>query len=110
DVRGVAIDQLGGGSGACEGGGSDGRSGDSGEAAHTLRIDVSLAFSSPERGTLGTLQPVVRRLTLIALAAALVASATAGASDRLDVNATNVRLAVNKSGIALVTYRARSRT
>src|SRR5256885_13857635 len=52
----------------------------------------------------------VRRLTLIALAVALVAPTAASASDRLDVNATHVRLAVNKSGIALVTYRARGRT
>jgi hypothetical protein len=52
----------------------------------------------------------VRRLTLIALAVALVAPTAASASDRLDVDATHVRLAVNKSGIALVTYRARGRT
>ena len=51
----------------------------------------------------------MRRLTLIALAAALLAPAPAVASDRLDVDASNVSLAVNRSGIALVTYRARGR-
>src|SRR5213078_2070103 len=38
------------------------------------------------------------------------APCTASASDRLDVNASHVRLAVNKSGLAMVTYRARGRT
>ena len=53
-----------------------------------------------------------RSLVLAALAAAAfaVAPATASASELIDRNAQNVRLAVNPKGQALLTYRARGRT
>jgi hypothetical protein len=53
----------------------------------------------------------MRRLVVLAVAVAVSgSSAAAYASERVDVNATSVRLAVNRSGTALVTYRARART
>ena len=53
-----------------------------------------------------------RSLVLAALAAAAfaVAPAAASASELIDRNAQNVRLAVNPKGQALLTYRARGRT
>ena len=51
-----------------------------------------------------------RLAALVPLVVVLAAPCTASASDRLDVNASHVRLAVNKSGLAMVTYRARGRT
>jgi hypothetical protein len=58
-------------------------------------------------GRKGTL---VRRLFAIALALALAGGAsTAHASQRVAQNATNVRLAVNARGVAMVTYRAKGR-
>jgi len=54
---------------------------------------------------------VIRRLVIFALVAAVTAGGSAArASERVDVNATGVRLAVNPRGVAMVTYRARGRT
>ena len=54
---------------------------------------------------------VVRRLIIVALTAAVAGGgAAARASERVDVNATAPKLAVNSRGTALVTYRARGRT
>jgi hypothetical protein len=54
---------------------------------------------------------VVRRLIIVALTAAVAGGgAAARASERVDVNATAVKLAVNSNHTALVTYRVRSRT
>jgi len=54
---------------------------------------------------------VVRRLIIVALTAAVAGGgAAARASERVDVNATAQKLAVNSRGTALVTYRARGRT
>jgi hypothetical protein len=52
----------------------------------------------------------VVRLLGIAAAILSLASAPALASERVDVDASGVRLAVNERGVALVTYRARGRT
>src|SRR5438093_9032477 len=53
---------------------------------------------------------LTRHVTVIVLAGALLGGGpTAGASERVDVNATGVRLAVNARGVAMVTYRARGR-
>src|SRR4051794_30889343 len=54
----------------------------------------------------------VRRplLAAFALFILLLNSSPAAASERVDVNATGVRLAVNAAGTGLVTYRARGRT
>jgi hypothetical protein len=52
----------------------------------------------------------VRWIAVVAALFVLAVPAGAAASDRLDVNASHVRLAVNKRGLALVTYRARGRT
>ena len=52
-----------------------------------------------------------RLLMIIALLVALAGSvSTARAGERVDVNATGVRLGVNVRGVAMVTYRARNRT
>ena len=51
----------------------------------------------------------IGRLSAVVLIA-LVSSSPAQASERVDVNASGVRLAVGVSGRALVTYRARGRT
>jgi len=54
---------------------------------------------------------LIRRLVIVALAVAVAgAGSPAHASERVDVNATGVRLAVNARGVALVTYRTRGRT
>jgi len=54
----------------------------------------------------------MRSLIVIALVAAALAvvAPSAVASERVDVNATGVRLAVNARGTAMVTYHARGRT
>jgi hypothetical protein len=53
---------------------------------------------------------VSRRLTLVvAVATVLLVPSTALASEIIDRNATNVRLAVNGSGEAMVSYRVRGR-
>jgi hypothetical protein len=53
----------------------------------------------------------MRRLLMVAIAAAVMGgSAAAYASERVDVNTSGVRLAVDAGGLALVTYRARGRT
>src|SRR4029079_17598229 len=53
----------------------------------------------------------MRRLIIVALTAAVDrGGAAARASERVDINATGVKLGVNSSGTALVTYRARGRT
>ena len=54
----------------------------------------------------------MRSLIVIALVAAALAvvAPPAVASERVDVNATGVRLAVNARGTAMVTYRGRGRT
>jgi hypothetical protein len=54
---------------------------------------------------------VLRRLIIVALAAAVAGGgAAARASERVDVNGTGVKLAVNSRHTALVTYRVRNRT
>ena len=54
---------------------------------------------------------LLRRFAAILLASTLgIAVPTGSASERLDANATHVRLAVNARGVALVTYQARGRT
>ena len=54
---------------------------------------------------------VVRRLIIVALTAAVAGGgAAARASERVDINATTIKLAVNSGGTALVNYRARGRT
>jgi hypothetical protein len=53
----------------------------------------------------------VKSLLLIGIVAVVAIGAPSGrASERVDVNAAGVRLAVNAHGTALVTYRARGRT
>ena len=52
----------------------------------------------------------IGRVIAIVLAALAVGIVPAEASERVDVNASRVRLAVNSTGKALVTYRARGRT
>ena len=53
----------------------------------------------------------MKRLAFVAIGLFILGSMEAAyASDRLDVNASHVRLAVNESGLAMVTYRARGRT
>src|SRR5256885_756133 len=60
--------------------------------------------------TFADLRRLIRHVTVIVLAGALLGGGpTVGASERLDVNATGVRLAVNPQGLAMVTYRARGR-
>ena len=51
---------------------------------------------------------MTRRLVIV-LATVLLCPASALAGERVDVNASNVRLAVNSRGVAMVTYRARGR-
>ena len=48
-------------------------------------------------------------VALLAVAAAAVGASSASASERIDLNATGVRLAVNDRGQALLTYRAGGR-
>ena len=48
-------------------------------------------------------------VALLAVAAAAVGASSASASERIDLNATGVRLAVNDRGQALLTYRASGR-
>src|SRR5436190_9862943 len=52
----------------------------------------------------------MRWIAVIAALLVLAVPARATASDRLDVNASRVRLAVNRQGLAMVTYRAKGRT
>lgn len=54
---------------------------------------------------------MVRRLIVVVLTAAVAGGgAAARASERVDVNATGIKLAVNSRGTALVTYRVRGGT
>jgi len=54
---------------------------------------------------------VLRRLIIVVLAAAVAGGgAAARASERVDINGTGVKLAVNSNHTALVTYRVRGRT
>ena len=52
----------------------------------------------------------MRRLVVLGALLAVLSPAPASASDLLDRNASHVRLAVSRAGIALVTYRAAGRT
>ncbi len=68
-------------------------------------MGVNLGYGPRPGGKLG------RRLMIIAVVVALAGGVpTARAGERVDVNATGVRLAVNARGVAMVTYRARGRT
>ncbi len=59
----------------------------------------------------GRRETPIRRQIAIALVVVLAAGgSTARASERVDVNASGARLAVNAHGAAIVTYRARGRT
>jgi hypothetical protein len=54
---------------------------------------------------------LVRRIIIVVLAFTVAGGGSAAhASERVDVNATGVSLAVNARGVGLVTYRARGRT
>ena len=54
---------------------------------------------------------MVRRIIIVVLAVSVAGGGSAAhASERVDVNATGVRLAVNARGVGLVTYHARGHT
>src|SRR5437588_1716694 len=60
--------------------------------------------------TFAGLGRVIRHVLVVVLAGALLGGGSAArASERVDMNATGLRLAVNSQGVAMVTYRARGR-
>jgi hypothetical protein len=72
-----------------------------------MSILLRQALAYRKRGTVGMLRRLIVTGALFLLAGALAGSA--GASQLIDRSASNIKLAVNKNGLALMTYRAKGK-
>ena len=79
-----------------------------GQGCREIAYPVRKGGNSSSRGVALPTDETVRRLVtiLVVLVAALLAPATVSASELIDRDATGVKLAVNRAGQALLTYRA----